>query len=93
MHPVTVVAKLADPLMFAAAALLVWLTGARRWWHLLLVGFAVACLPETLLTSMQSTRVWGETLPAGVLAYSIDAALASWAIRWWRRRRAARAAA
>lgn len=82
---IIIIVKLLDPLMLVIAALIT--LAARRWWHVLVVGFVVALISETILNSTQILRVWGEGLVPGFIAYSIHSALAFWAIRKWRCRR------
>lgn len=76
--------KLLDLLMFIVAAVMS--LAARQWWHVIIVGFVVAVISETLLASVQILYVWGEALLPGIIAHSIQAAIAFWAISKWRGR-------
>jgi ABC-type thiamin/hydroxymethylpyrimidine transport system permease subunit len=62
-----------DPLGFTIAIL-----GSlfiRKPWQVLLVGLITASIVETILTTTQYTRTWGEGIVIGVVASSLHAAI------------------
>lgn len=81
----TLIAKLIDPVSLVVAALLA--LGAKRWWHVLLIGCFTALIVEGMLTAMQYGRTFGEALLAGIPASTAHAALAFGVRRWIGRRR------
>lgn len=82
----TLIVKLIDPFSFLVAlGLTLWLV--RRWWQCILVGVAVAVLGELLLTAMQYTRTFGQSIVPAAVAATAHSAIALAITRHYRQRR------
>jgi hypothetical protein len=73
-------AKLLDPVGFVVALIVVMFS--RKKWIILLAAVLAALVVETMLSSIQHTRTWGQGLPIGFLVGLVHASTV-FAIRWW----------
>jgi len=67
------IAKLLDPISFIVALVIVLFS--RRWWIIIVAAAVSAVIVETILTSTQFTRTWGQGLLLGFVASAIHASV------------------
>ncbi|MGF6862843.1 hypothetical protein ABIE69_003433 [Rhodobacteraceae bacterium MBR-64] len=67
------IAKLLDPVGFFVALVVVLFS--KKKWIILLAAVLAAVVGETILTSIQYTRNWGQGLPIGFLAGLVHASI------------------
>lgn len=79
----TVVGKLLDPVSFIVA--LVVTTFSREKWIIVVAAICAAIVTETVLTSMQVTRSWGQGIVPGIIASFLHAAFSFWVVGRFRK--------
>ena len=71
-------AKFLDPISFIVVLFISFIT--REKWIIPVAAIAGALVTETVLTSTQITRTWGQGLPIGIIASGLHAVLCYWLI-------------
>jgi nucleoside permease NupC len=80
-----ILASLIDPIRFAITLAVTLFS--RQKWIIPVSAIVSAIASETLLTSIQMSRTWGEGILPGVIASGIQALLCFWAVAKFRRSR------
>ena len=71
-------AKFLDPIGFIVVLVISFIT--RDKWIIPVAAIAGALIIETVLTSIQITRTWGQGLPIGIIASGLHVVLCYWLI-------------
>ena len=81
----SILGRLFDPV--SAVVALVVVTFSRKKWIIIVAAIIAAIVAETVLTSMQMRRSWGQGLVPGIIAGSLHAIIFFWVVGRFRKSR------
>ena len=79
----TVVGKLLDPLSFVVALIVT--AFSREKWIIVVAALCAALITETVITSMQVSRSWGQGIMPGIIASLLHAVFSFWLVGRFRK--------